>query len=184
MENSLSELTYKGSIPEAILESKKQKKLFVVYISGADSDSIELEKSTWTDLKVAESLSKYCILLHILEGSADAANFSAIYPQKSFPSITAIGYNGAQLWYSEGFISAEVLASSLEKAWLSLHIQVCWCKVFLNSYAPTVNNISCLRGQTSFGNQLQRSRMYKMLGGGTLTLTTVHKVSENSKYIL
>ncbi|KDP42865.1 hypothetical protein JCGZ_23807 [Jatropha curcas] len=123
MENSLSELTYKGSIPEAILESKKQKKLFVVYISGADSDSIELEKSTWTDLKVAESLSKYCILLHILEGSADAANFSAIYPQKSFPSITAIGYNGAQLWYSEGFISAEVLASSLEKAWLSLHIQ-------------------------------------------------------------
>lgn len=34
MENSLSALVYKGSIPEAILESKKQKKLFVVYISG------------------------------------------------------------------------------------------------------------------------------------------------------
>jgi hypothetical protein len=34
MESSISAVTYKGSIPEAILESKKQKKLFVVYISG------------------------------------------------------------------------------------------------------------------------------------------------------
>ncbi|XP_065867618.1 plant UBX domain-containing protein 11 isoform X4 [Euphorbia lathyris] len=122
METSLSALAYKGSIPEAILESKKQKKLFVVYISGKDSDSVELEKSTWNDSKVADSLSKYCILLHIQEGSSDAANFSAIYPQKTVPSIAAIGYNGLQLW-QKGFVNAEVLASSLEKAWLSLHMQ-------------------------------------------------------------
>lgn len=32
---------------------------------------------------------------------------------------------------SEGFVSAEVLASSLEKAWLSLHIQVFMCMFFL-----------------------------------------------------
>ncbi|XWS09290.1 hypothetical protein CRYUN_Cryun40dG0073100 [Craigia yunnanensis] len=120
---SLSSLTYKGSIPEAILEAKNQKKLFVVYISGEDAESKNLEDSTWTDLKVKESLSKYCILLHIRGGSADAANFSAIYPQKSVPCITAIGYNGVQVWQSEGFVSAEGLASSLEKAWLSLHIQ-------------------------------------------------------------
>ncbi|MBA0624789.1 hypothetical protein Godav_010078 [Gossypium davidsonii] len=75
---SFSSLTFKGSIPEAILEAKIQKKLFVVYISD---------------------------------------------PQKSVPCITAIGYNGVQVWQSEGSISAEVLASSLEKAWLSLHIQ-------------------------------------------------------------
>ncbi|KAJ9189282.1 hypothetical protein P3X46_000594 [Hevea brasiliensis] len=123
MENSLSALTYKGSISEAILESKKQKKLFVVYISGSDENSVELEKSTWTDSKVGESLSKYCIFLHIPEASTDASNFSAIYPQKSAPSITAIGYNGIQLWKSEGIVGAEALASSLEKAWLSLHIQ-------------------------------------------------------------
>ncbi|WCJ41431.1 Plant UBX domain-containing protein 11 [Euphorbia peplus] len=123
MDTSLSELAYKGSIPEAILESKKQKKLFVVYISGEDSDSAELEKSTWSDSKVADLLSKYCILLHIREGSTDAANFSAIYPQKSVPSIAAIGHNGLQLWQSGGFVSAEALSSSLEKAWLSLQVQ-------------------------------------------------------------
>ncbi|CAL5420645.1 unnamed protein product [Camellia sinensis] len=44
-------------------------------------------------------------------------------PQKSIPCITAIGYSGLQLWQNEGFVSADILASSLEKAWLSLHIQ-------------------------------------------------------------
>ncbi|GMI90088.1 hypothetical protein like AT2G43210 [Hibiscus trionum] len=120
---TLSSLTFKGSIPEAIIEAKNQKKLFVVYISGEDSESKNMEDSTWTDLKVKESLSKHCIMLHIRSGSNDAANFSAIYPQKSVPCITAIGYNGVQVWQSEGFVCAEVLASSLEKAWLSLHIQ-------------------------------------------------------------
>ncbi|CAN6722918.1 unnamed protein product [Malus baccata var. baccata] len=123
MEQSLTSLTYKGSIPEAITEAKKQRKLFVVYISGKNDESSRLENSTWTDLNVADSVEKYCILLHIPEESTDAANFSAIYPQKSVPCITAIGYNGVQLWQNEGFLSAEALASSLEKAWLGLHIQ-------------------------------------------------------------
>ncbi|KAL5539526.1 hypothetical protein UlMin_045181 [Ulmus minor] len=123
MEQSLSSITYKGSIAAAIAEAKNQKKLFVVYISGEDSESSRLENTTWTDVKVVESVTKYCILLNLLEGSNDAAQFSAIYTQKSIPCITAIGYNGVQLWQNEGFVSAEVLASSLEKVWLSLHIQ-------------------------------------------------------------
>ncbi|KAK4433797.1 Plant UBX domain-containing protein 11 [Sesamum alatum] len=49
--------------------------------------------------------------------------FDRIDPQHSAPCITAIGYNGVQLWQKEGFVSANVLASSLEKAWLSLHVQ-------------------------------------------------------------
>ncbi|XAR71134.1 hypothetical protein NMG60_11028260 [Bertholletia excelsa] len=126
MECSISSLAYQGSIPEAITEAKKQKKLFVVYISGDNVDSTRLEESTWTDPKVAESVSKYCILLHIQEGSADATNFSAISitdSQRPAPCITAVGYNGIQLWQIGGFVNAEVLISSLEKAWLGLHVQ-------------------------------------------------------------
>lgn len=123
MERSLPSLTFKGSISEAIVEAKRQRKLFVVYISGEDAESIRLENSTWADLNVAEKLSKYCILLHILEGSTEASHFSAIYPQKPAPCITVIGYNGVQLWQNEGFVAAEILASNLEKTWLSLHIQ-------------------------------------------------------------
>ncbi|XP_042751740.1 plant UBX domain-containing protein 11 isoform X1 [Lactuca sativa] len=123
MEQSVSSLAFKGSIIEAITEAKRQKKLFLVYISGDNEDSISMDKSTWSMSSVAESLSKYCILLHILEGSTDAAQFSALYPQKPAPCITAIGYNGIQLWQNEGFVSGEVLASTLEKEWLSLHVQ-------------------------------------------------------------
>lgn len=123
MEQSIASLAFRGSIIEAITEAKRQKKLFVVYISGDNEDSVSMDKTTWSESSVAESLSKYCILLHILEGSTDAAQFSALYPQKSAPCITAIGYNGVQLWQNEGFVSAEVLASTLEKEWLSLHVQ-------------------------------------------------------------
>ncbi|XP_076915734.1 plant UBX domain-containing protein 11-like [Bidens hawaiensis] len=123
MERSVSSLAFKGSIIEAITEAKRQKKLFVVYVSGENEDSISLDRSTWSESSVAESISKYCILLHILEGSTDATQFSAIYPQKPAPCITAIGYNGVQLWQNEGVVSAEILASTLEKAWLSLHVQ-------------------------------------------------------------
>lgn len=78
MEGSLASLTFKGSIAEAIFEAKTQRKLFVVYISGDNPESIRLNESTWTNSCVAESLLKYCILLHISEGSNEAVQFFAI----------------------------------------------------------------------------------------------------------
>ncbi|CAH9136578.1 unnamed protein product [Cuscuta epithymum] len=117
MERSLSSLAFKGSVAEAISDAKQQKKLFVVYISGDNSGSRHLETSTWLDSQVAESLSKYCILLHIAEGSSHAINFAALYPQKAVPCITAVGFNGKLLWQHEGFVAADVLAFSLQKAW-------------------------------------------------------------------
>ncbi|CAN7138233.1 unnamed protein product [Brassica rapa subsp. narinosa] len=163
-------LTFKGSVMEAILEAKTQKKLFVVYISGKDEEeSDKLNKLTWTDasvgfstfaikghcfipniivvclllLQVAQSLSKYCVLLHLQAASVDATNFSAIYPYSSVPCIAAIGFSGTQVWKNEGFIAAEDLASSLEKAWLGLHIQETTASIFSaalasqNSEQPT-----------------------------------------------
>ncbi|XP_015088298.1 plant UBX domain-containing protein 11 isoform X2 [Solanum pennellii] len=132
MEQLLSPLVFNGSIVEAITEAKQKKKLFVVLVSGGNMESNQLETSTWLDPRVADSISKYCILLHILEGSTDARNFSALYPQEAIPCITVIGYNGVQLWQHGmdqlnlmfgGFVSADNLASSLEMAWLSLHVQ-------------------------------------------------------------
>ncbi|XP_004140870.1 plant UBX domain-containing protein 11 isoform X2 [Cucumis sativus] len=145
MEQSISSLAFKGSIAEAIVESKNQRKLFLVYISGDDAESSRLESSTWTSSKVAESVSKYCVLLHIPAGSMDAAQFSSIYPQKSVPCITAVGYNGIQLWLNEGFIGAEVLASNLEKAWLGLHIQETTASVLTAALASKKSEASTSR---------------------------------------
>lgn len=123
MERSIASLTHKGSVSDAIAEAQKQKKLFVVYISGNDEDSRRLEQSTWVDDSVGESISKYCIFLHLINGSIDVLQFSAIYPQKSVPSITAVGYNGVMLWQHEGYINGENFVGSIEKAWATLHLQ-------------------------------------------------------------
>ena len=61
--------------------------------------------------------------MHIKGGNTDAVNFSTIYPRKFIPYITTVGYNGAQVWQGEEFVSVEVLTSSLKKAWLSFHIR-------------------------------------------------------------
>ncbi|KAL8152119.1 hypothetical protein V2J09_021927 [Rumex salicifolius] len=164
MERSISLLTFSGSIPEAITLAKNQKKLFVVYISGEDEGSICMDKSLWTDLRVAECIAKYCVLLHIPEGTNDATNFSLIWwqdsgvkyfewfsvklifdPQKSSPCITAVGYTGVLLWQNDGSVSPENLVSCIEKAWLSLHIQETTATV-LTAALSTKNNDQSLNG--------------------------------------
>ncbi|GAB2265591.1 hypothetical protein Dimus_000630 [Dionaea muscipula] len=163
MEQSISFLRFTGSIPEAISEAKRQKKLFVVYISGENTESAQLEHSTWTDLKVGDCIAKYCILLHIPGGSTDDANFSMIYPHKSVPSIAVIGYNGVRLWQNEGFVSAESLVSSIQKAWLSIHIQETAASVFTAALAsenpdPSAVPASNFRGDSSSSNALAPSK--------------------------
>ncbi|GKD55821.1 hypothetical protein Tco_1289208 [Tanacetum coccineum] len=59
MEQSISSLAFKGSIIEAITEVRMQKKLFVVYISGDNEDFVSMDKSTWSESSVEESLLKY-----------------------------------------------------------------------------------------------------------------------------
>ncbi|WOH12485.1 hypothetical protein DCAR_0831989 [Daucus carota subsp. sativus] len=156
MEQSVLSLAFKGSVIDAILEAKRKKKLFVVYVSGNNPESSNLEKSTWLDLSLAEVFSKYCILLQISEESADAANLSAIYPQKCSPCITVIGYNGLQLWQNEGFCTAEVLTSSLEKAWLNLHLQETAAGVLTAALAAQKTELP-----------VQGNSGYNLLGQGT-----------------
>ncbi|CAL4988376.1 unnamed protein product [Urochloa decumbens] len=123
MERTINSLTYKGTIPDAINQSRREKKLFVVYISGEDEASSSLEQSTLINENVVEVIRRCCIFLHLKQGNVDASQFSAIYPQKSVPSISVIGLNGVMLWNHEGYISSEDLKESIEKAWAALHLQ-------------------------------------------------------------
>ncbi|KQJ88655.1 plant UBX domain-containing protein 11 isoform X1 [Brachypodium distachyon] len=119
----MKSLTYKGSIPDAINQSRREKKLFVVYLSGEDETSRGLECSTLVDEHVAQVIGRYCIFLHLKQGNVDALQFSAIYPQKSIPSVSVIGLNGVMLWNHEGYIRPEDLKENIEKAWAALHVQ-------------------------------------------------------------
>jgi len=48
---------FTGSIPEAIGESKRKGLLFIVYIEGDNEDTQKMN-ATWTDPKIAETLSR------------------------------------------------------------------------------------------------------------------------------
>ncbi|KAI3963216.1 hypothetical protein MKX01_030346 [Papaver californicum] len=115
----MEQFTFKGSIPEAIVEAKQQKKLFVVYVSENDGASVPADESTSGDLNVAASIYKYCVFLHLVQGSTEASQFSAIYPQKSIPCVTIIGYNGVMLAQHEGLINYENLISSTKQSWVT-----------------------------------------------------------------
>ncbi|XP_011628666.1 plant UBX domain-containing protein 11 isoform X2 [Amborella trichopoda] len=121
MESSASLLAFKGSVPEAINETRSQQKILLVYISGTDEASWSLEQSTWMDLDA--SVSKHCIFLHLREGSLDEKQFSVCYPQKSVPNISAVGYNGILLWQHDGYASPETLVAGIQKAWDDFHFR-------------------------------------------------------------
>ncbi|XP_073044721.1 plant UBX domain-containing protein 11 isoform X2 [Primulina eburnea] len=156
MEQFLSSLAFKGTIAEAITEAKLQKKLFVVYIAGDKPESKLLETSTWSNPTVSETLTKYCVFLHISEGSSEASYFSAIYPQNNTPCITVIGYNGTRLW-QKGFVSADVLSTSLEKAWLSLHLQETTAAFLTATLASRISGSCSSEPQTTGASSEQQT---------------------------
>lgn len=123
MEGSLPSLAFKGPVAQAIVETKTSRKILFVYIGGPGEDSDNLEQSTWRDPEVAKLLSEHCVVLYLPQGSADALQFSAIYPHTHVPAMSAVGYNGLRLWYHEGQISAKDLVMSIEKARKDLHFQ-------------------------------------------------------------
>ncbi|CAN6483124.1 unnamed protein product [Victoria cruziana] len=123
MDYSVSALAFKGSVAEAIAEAKAKSKILLVYVSGTNEDSLLLGKSTWVDPSVAEAVLKHCVFLHLIQGSVDSIHFSACYPIKAVPSISAVGYNGVLLWQSEGYVNAEKLLVGIQKAWSDLHSQ-------------------------------------------------------------
>ncbi|KAI3928212.1 hypothetical protein MKW98_023813 [Papaver atlanticum] len=145
----MEQFTFKGSIPEAIVEAKQQKKLFVVYFSGKDGASVPADESTSVDLNVAASISKYCIFLHLVQGSTEASQFSAIYPQKSVPCVTIIGYNGVMLAQHEGLINYEILVSSAKQGWISLQIQETAATAILSKAAALASSNSQAQSSSS-----------------------------------
>lgn len=148
MERPTASLTYKGSISDAIREAQTQKKLFVVYISGDDENWLTWEQSIFKEPSVAESVSKYCIFLQLTQGSLDASQFSAIYPQKSIPSISVVGYSGALLWNdgclraSGGYLDARDFVNKIHEAWVTVHLQETTATVLSAALSSQSHNVA------------------------------------------
>ncbi|KAL3689947.1 hypothetical protein R1sor_016256 [Riccia sorocarpa] len=115
---------FEGSISQAIAEAQSKKRLLVVFISGEDEESLKLEQITWQDPKVSEEIQRGCVALKIAGGTADAVNFSAIFPVRHVPTISLIGFTGALLKQYEGYIGPEEFLAGLQQILLTFTPQL------------------------------------------------------------
>ncbi|KAG6558024.1 hypothetical protein Mapa_000203 [Marchantia paleacea] len=110
-----SSIFFQGSIPQAIAEAQCKRRILVVFISGEDEESLQLEQVTWQDAKVMEEIQRGCVPLKIAGGSTDALNFSAIFPTRRVPTISIIGFTGALIQQHEGYIAPEEFVAGLQQ---------------------------------------------------------------------
>ena len=82
-----------GGIPDAIASSKKQSKLLLVYISGTDEVSKNMDE-LWEDSKVKSLCERTCVALKLVADSDGCKQFSAIYPVFCIPSAYFIDNAG------------------------------------------------------------------------------------------
>uniref|UniRef100_A0ACD5W9F4 Uncharacterized protein n=1 Tax=Avena sativa TaxID=4498 RepID=A0ACD5W9F4_AVESA len=220
MERTIDSLTYKGSIPEAINQSRREKKLFVIYISGEDETSSRLEQSTLVDEHtniISESqctipADQHCTVQPHDTGLVNTnmnlpkiptlspfffLTFSQPDPQKSIPSVSVIGLNGAMLWNHEGYISPEDLKESIEKAWAALHLQETAATLLTASLAsrmsdpanttsttmPAQESSSPSENHSNSSSQSSESSAVRGFAnsGGSISHAELLKTSESSK---
>lgn len=109
-------LWFKGSIPEAIVESRKKGLIFIVYIEG-DNEETQKMNTTWADSKIAETLSREkCIAVKLDHKSEDCTQFSKLYPVVCIPVTYFIGENGLPVEVIGGSLPVEEFLSKANKA--------------------------------------------------------------------
>ncbi|XP_068670845.1 UBX domain-containing protein 4-like isoform X2 [Montipora foliosa] len=109
-------LWFKGSIPEAIVESRKKGLIFIVYIEG-DNEETQKMNTTWADSKIAETLSREkCIAVKLDHKSEDCSQFSKLYPVVFIPVTYFIGENGLPVEVIGGSLPVEEFLSKANKA--------------------------------------------------------------------
>lgn len=119
-----SALFFQGSIAEAINRAQANNFVLVVFVAGDNEESVSLELTTFTNSAVLDEVKKQSLMLRLQEGSADAKNFSAIFPIRRVPTITFIGYKGSLLQQLEGYQEAEAFLTALRHAVATFNAEV------------------------------------------------------------
>ena len=88
---------FSGSIPDAIQETKLNRKLLLVFVLDSTEDSVKMS-AVLDESGVAEVLTpENVVALKLESGSESFAQFSVFYPVLILPSIYFIGDNGTPL---------------------------------------------------------------------------------------
>ncbi|CAG5122162.1 unnamed protein product [Candidula unifasciata] len=88
---------FEGDIPRAIQQAKLNKSVFIVFITGEDDSSVEMESYLHTDDVTAVVEGNNGVAVKLLANSNDCKFFSQIYPVVVIPSTFFIADTGLPL---------------------------------------------------------------------------------------
>lgn len=107
---------FNGSIAEAIVVAKSEKKSLIVYIAEENEDCQKMDQTTWQDCKVRKALLEQFVTLRLWHRSTDAAHFAAMFPYSEAPCISVINHNGMLLKRLGGYAAPAELLGTLEQS--------------------------------------------------------------------
>ncbi|CAB3978935.1 UBX domain-containing 4 [Paramuricea clavata] len=89
-------LWFKGSVSEAIAESRRIGSLFIVYIKGDDEQSRKMD-SVWENEKIKDVCVSDCTAIQLLADSNELKQFASIYPVVCIPCTYLLDGAGTPL---------------------------------------------------------------------------------------
>ncbi|KAK2171254.1 hypothetical protein NP493_1086g00023 [Ridgeia piscesae] len=105
---------FEGTIPAAIQEAKNKRAIFIVYISGDDELSHQMDES-WASKDVERICRQSgCVGLKLEAQSESCKQFGQIYPIVCIPSTFFIGDGGVPLEVTAGHLEADALVDKIE----------------------------------------------------------------------
>jgi len=105
---------FQGTISEAISEAKLKKAVFVVFVSGDDERSVNMNRTFEND-EVSNQLERAgCVAVKLQGNSEVCRQFSQIYPVVLIPSTYFIGHNGMPLEIIGGDVSPGEFLKKIE----------------------------------------------------------------------
>ncbi|XP_015782551.1 UBX domain-containing protein 4 [Tetranychus urticae] len=107
---------FSGSVAEAVDKSKKEKKLFLVFIEGKDDVSKKMS-DLLTNLRdeILSVMQREVVAIKVEEGSENCKLFGQIYPILMVPSIYCISNTGVNLEVIPGFLTEQEFMDKLDK---------------------------------------------------------------------
>lgn len=105
---------FSGSIGDAIQKSKREKRIFIVYITGQDELSKKMDATLENTEVTALCGAEHCVALTLKANGEECGFFSQIYPVVTVPSVYFIAVNGSPIEVTAGYVEPNAFCQIIQ----------------------------------------------------------------------
>lgn len=105
---------FSGSIGDAIQKSKREKRIFIVYITGQDELSKKMDATLENTEVTALCGDQHCVALKLKANGEECGFFSQIYPVVTVPSVYFIAVNGSPIEVTAGYVEPNAFCQIIQ----------------------------------------------------------------------